>query len=40
MLNAESQWDELHISKFYNTKEQYIIIYEFKTDVLPIMGGP
>ena len=37
-LTAESQRDEVHADKVRNTKDQSIVISDFKTDVPPILG--
>ena len=37
--NVESQRYEVHVSKVRKTKEKSIVISDFKTDVLPILGG-
>ena len=39
VLTAEYQCDGVHAAKVRNTKEQFILISAFKTDMLPIMGG-
>ena len=39
VLIEDSKRDELHATKVQNTKEQYIIISSFKTDVPLILGG-
>ena len=39
MSSAGYQRYELHAAKFSNTKEQYIVILGFNTDMTPIMGG-
>ena len=39
VLTSESKRDEVHTDKVRKTKDQMIVISDFKTDVPPIMGG-
>ena len=39
VIPSESQLDEMHYAKFRNTKEQSIVIYYFKSNIPPILGG-
>ena len=39
LQTVESQRDEVHAAKIRKTKDQSIVISEFKTDISPIMGG-
>ena len=36
---AQYQWDEVHIEKDQKNKDKLIVIFDFKTDIPPILGG-
>ena len=38
-MTADSQRNDVNVAKVRKMRDRYIIIFDFKTDVPPILGG-